>query len=681
VSNDTDNREPDRNRMNPDRRGDDRDQDLMGRQRPKSGGKNLLILLLLATGGIALYYWLSPPAAQLMTVNQFDSLLAQGQITRIVYYTDASEIEVTYKGQRDSSKPFDNKQAGQESKATMSVGEDFFKDADRMKLVKEYMNKPTPLVFQNDKRGDLKNVIFMVILPVALVFALIYFFFFRQFRGAGGVPGSVLSFGRSRAKLANKERPTVTFDDVAGIEEAKEEVREIIEFLKDPARFRRLGGRVPRGVLLVGAPGTGKTLLAKAVAGEAHVPFFSISGSDFVEMFVGVGAARVRDLFSQAKESAPCIIFLDEIDAVGRKRGYDPTSADRESNQTLNAILVEIDGFDTDDKIIVMAATNRPDMLDPALLRPGRFDREIVLDLPDIRGREQILKIHSRKVKLASDADLGRLARLTATFSGAELEAIINEAAINAAMHNKEAVTMEELEEARDKIRFGREKRSRVMSEQDREITAYHESGHAVLSKLLKGVDPLHKVGIVPRGMALGATMSIPEKDQYSVSKTSILAQITQLMGGLVAEELFCHDLTSGNQSDLKHATMLARYMVTKWGMSEKLGPIDFSDDNEPTTLAKELSGAKPYSEATAVTIDAEIRRIIGECMERAQTLVNEHKAQTEAIAKALLQYETLDAEDVELIMQGKDLGPRKQMVYNPVDGDHKPHGDGTPTI
>ena len=680
----------DKNRnYDPNRRMGERDPDFPDRQRPpKSGSKNLIIFLLIAIGAVTLYwYWTKQTAESTLDVGQFDKMLAEKRITQIVEYTDTSELEVTYRGQRDD-KNFQGKEAGQESKGILQIGEDFWKDTEGGKLtdtqrgkLRDELVSNGELKYSYNKRGDLKNVIFMVILPVALVFALIYFFFFRQFRGAGGVPGSVLSFGRSRAKLANKERPTITFDDVAGIEEAKEEVREIIEFLKDPARFRRLGGRVPRGVLVVGAPGTGKTLLAKAVAGEAHVPFFSISGSDFVEMFVGVGAARVRDLFAQAKESAPCIIFLDEIDAVGRKRGYDPTSADRESNQTLNAILVEIDGFDTDTKIIVMAATNRPDMLDPALLRPGRFDREVFLDLPDIRGREQILKVHARKVKMGQDVDLARLARLTATFSGAELAAIINEAAIHAAMHNKEAVDMAELEEARDKIRFGREKRSRVMAEEDREITAYHESGHAVLSKVIKGVDPLHKVGIVPRGMALGATMSMPEKDEYHVSKKRILAQITIALGGRVAEEVFCQDITSGAQSDLEHATKLARYMVTKWGMSERLGPVDYSEDAEHMTLAKEIAGARPYSEATAVEIDSEVRSIMTDCLAKARDLVQQHKSQAEAIAKALLQYETLDAEDVEMIMQGKDLSKRKQIVNHTVDGEHKPHAGEAPPV
>ena len=691
MSKETNNRN---RKYEPDRGPNDRDSDFPERQRPpKSGSRSLIGILLVVLGLIALYIWWSNSNAQKqLTVKQFDDLLASGGITKIVYYTDASELDVTYKGQADTTvTPKQNetpedaakrtdreaaRQAGVETTVTMNVSDELFMKQ-RTKLIEEKIGEH----YTFSKRGDLKQTLLVYILPLALLVIFFYFMVLRPFRGAGGVPGGVLSFGRSRARLANKERPTVTFDDVAGIEEAKDEVREIIEFLKDPARFRKLGGRVPRGVLLVGAPGTGKTLLAKAVAGEAHVPFFSISGSDFVEMFVGVGAARVRDLFAQAKENAPCIIFLDEIDAVGRKRGYDPTSADREGNQTLNAILVEIDGFDTDDKIIVMAATNRPDMLDPALLRPGRFDREIMLDLPDIRGREQILKIHSRKVKLAPDADLARLARLTATFSGAELEAIINEAAINAAMHNLEAVTMDELEEARDKIRFGREKRSRVMSEEDREITAYHESGHAVLSKVLKGVDPLHKVGIVPRGMALGATMSMPEKDEYHVSKNRILAQITMALGGRIAEEMFCHDITSGAQSDLEMATRLARYMVTKWGMSAKLGPVDYGEDAEHMTLAKEISGARPYSEATAVDIDEEIRRIMNECMEHARTQIEQHRTQTEAIAKALLIYETLDSGDVDLIMQGKDLSEKKQMVYNLVDGEHKPGGSAPPVI
>jgi cell division protease FtsH len=559
---------------------------------------------------------------------------------------------------------------------TMVVDEKFFEDPARKKVLEARMD--TDLVFLKSKRGEWRSILFMI-LPALLIFALIYFFFFRQFRGAGGIPGGVLSFGNSRARISGKERSKVTFDDVAGIEEAKDEVQEIVEFLKDPARFRRLGGRIPRGVLLVGAPGTGKTLLAKAIAGEAGVPFLSISGSDFVEMFVGVGASRVRDLFRQAKENSPCIIFLDEIDAVGRKRGSGLGGGHDEREQTLNAILVEMDGFETDEKIILMAATNRPDVLDPALLRPGRFDREIIIDLPDLRGREAILKVHARKVILAPDVDMAKVARLTPSFSGAELEAVINEAAIMGVMRNRDAVMMSELEDARDKIRFGREKRSRVMDERDRRITAFHESGHAILSKVLEDVDPLHKVCIIPRGRSLGATMSLPEKDEYHLLKKRVLAEITAALGGRVAEETFCDDITAGAQQDIERATKLARYMVTKWGMSDALGPIDYSEDGEHLFLGKELARARNYSESTALKIDNEVRRIVSQCMDRARSLIEAHRSQTESIAEALLLYETLDGDDVDMIMQGKDLGKKKQIVYEPVDSDDKAPQDDNP--
>ena len=643
--------------------------------RPKSGGKNLMLLLLGIGGAILVYYlFFNPATGDKLSVDDFDRMLREGRIRKIVQYVDTSEMEVFY---REVSRDVDGKALQPvEKSVVMDIPDEFLKDPERSKLIKARMG--IDLEFFTDRRGEWRSILFMI-LPAIIIFGLIYFFLFRQFRGAGGMSGGLLSFGRSRAKITGRgERPKVTFEDVAGIEEAKDEVQEIIEFLKDPARFRRLGGRLPRGVLLVGAPGTGKTLLAKAIAGEAQVPFLSISGSDFVEMFVGVGASRVRDLFRQARENSPCIIFLDEIDAVGRKRGSGLGGGHDEREQTLNAILVEMDGFDTDEKIILMAATNRPDVLDPALLRPGRFDREIVLDLPDLRGREAILKVHARRIKLAPDVDWAKVARLTPAFSGAELEAIINEAAIMGVMRDKDAVTMSELEDARDKIRFGREKRSRVMDEEDRKITAHHESGHAILSRVLEDADPLHKVCIIPRGRSLGATMSLPEKDEYHLPRKRVLAEVAVALGGRVAEEMFCDDITAGAQSDIERATKLVRYMVTKWGMSEQLGPIDYSEDDEHLFLGKELARARNYSESTAVKIDNEVRRIIKECMERARSLIEEHREQTEAIAKALLIYETLDGEDVDLIMQGGDLSEKKQVVSEPVDSEHGPSGDKT---
>lgn len=491
------------------------------------------------------------------------------------------------------------------------------------------------------------------LLPFLMVALIIYFFLIRPMRNAGG-PGGVLSFGRSRATLYTKEnRTNVTFADVAGVDEAKDEVGELIAFLKNPSQFSRLGGRIPRGVLLVGPPGAGKTLLAKAIAGEAEVPFFSISGSDFVEMFVGVGASRVRDLFKQAKDSSPCILFLDEIDAVGRKRGSGMGGGHDEREQTLNAILVEMDGFDTDEGIIVIAATNRPDVLDPALLRPGRFDREIVLDLPDYKGREEVLRVHSRKVKLSPKVDLGVLARSTPTFSGADLAALINEAAIIAVMKKRDAIEMEDLEEARDKIRFGRQKKSRVMQEDDRKITAYHEGGHALVSCLIPEAEKLHKVTIIPRGMALGLTMQLPDRDRYTMGRKRVLADISVAYGGRLAEKLFCADISTGAQNDIKHATQLARYMVTEWGMSDKVGPVNYSEREGSVFLGQDWGGDKFHSQETAREIDQEVRNILNECYERAEKLIDSHRTELEKIGQALLKYETLSGAEVESLIQG----------------------------
>jgi cell division protease FtsH len=506
------------------------------------------------------------------------------------------------------------------------------------------------------------------LIPWLLLAALIWFFLFRQFRAPGG-PGGVLSFGRSRARVASKDQHRVTFDDVAGINEAKEEVLEIIEFLKDPSKFQRLGGRMPRGVLLVGPPGTGKTLLAKAIAGEADVPFFSISGSDFVEMFVGVGASRVRDLFRQAKESSPCIIFLDEIDAVGRRRGSGLGGGHDEREQTLNAILVEMDGFDTDEGVIVLAATNRPDVLDPALLRPGRFDREIVIDAPDVKGREEILRVHARRVKLARPDDLQIVARSTPSFSGADLEAVINESALIAVMKKKDAVELEDLEEARDKVKWGRQKRSKVMDEADKRITAYHESGHALVAALLPEVEPLHKVTIIPRGVALGATMQLPERDRYHMQKRYCLGQLTVLFGGRAAEEAFCNDISAGARGDIKQATELARMMICEWGMSEALGPISYSEAEETLFLGREITRTRNHSEQTAQSIDREVQVLLASCLERSRQMIRDHRDACERIAQALLRLEVLSGTDVESLMNGTDpaaLRPEPSLSSRP---------------
>lgn len=504
--------------------------------------------------------------------------------------------------------------------------------------------------------NDLWSGLLFTMVPWLFVMGLFLFFIMRQMRAAGG-GGGIMSFGRSKVKMITPDQAKITFDMVAGVEEAKEEVTEIIHFLKDPKRFSRLGGRVPRGVLLVGPPGTGKTLLAKAIAGEANVPFFAISGSDFVEMFVGVGASRVRDLFKQARENAPCVIFLDEIDAVGRKRGAGLGGGHDEREQTLNAILVEMDGFETDAGVIMIAATNRPDVLDAALMRPGRFDRQIVLDLPDVRGREAILLVHSQKVKMSPDVDLSVVARSTPMFSGAELEALINEAALIATLKDKDQIELDDLEEARDKVRFGRQKRSRVMEEEDRRVTAYHEAGHALVAEKLPGeVEPVHKVTIIPRGMALGATMQLPQKDKYHQRRRELEGMLAMLYGGRVAEEIFCDDISGGASNDIERATEIARAMVCSLGMSEALGPMALGESRSEVFLGDELMRNKNYSEATSEAIDAEVRRILDVAYDRAKTLIAGHRDEMERITQALMRYETISGDDVRAIMAGASV-------------------------
>ncbi len=500
--------------------------------------------------------------------------------------------------------------------------------------------------------------------PWILIFG-VFLLFLRQMRNQGSGAG-VMSFGRSRAQRYVKEDNThVTFDDVAGAQEAKDEVSEVVEFLKNPGRFTRIGGRIPRGVLLVGPPGCGKTLLAKAIAGEAEVPFFSISGSDFVEMFVGVGASRVRDLFKQARETSPCIIFLDEIDAVGRRRGSGMGGGHDEREQTLNAILVEMDGFGTDDGIIVVAATNRPDVLDPALLRPGRFDREVTIDLPDMHGREAILRIHLKKVKLSDDVDAVALARSTPGYSGADLAAIVNEAAIMAVLDDKEVIEMPHLEEAAAKVRFGRRKTSLKMEEEDLRITAYHEAGHTIVASKILEVDIPHKVTIVPRGRALGATMMFPEKESYHMQQRRLLGQIATAFGGRVAEDIFVGDISAGAADDIRRATELARAMVSELGMSKLVGPINYAERHGSDFLGAELLGGKWHSEATAHVIDKEIERILREAYDRAYQIVEDEREAVERLAKALLLYETLDSEEIKsLIEKGtrpEDLRPEQE--------------------
>jgi len=503
-------------------------------------------------------------------------------------------------------------------------------------------------------RTWLINLIGML-LPIALLIGFFYFMFARNMKGGGG--GMLMSFGRSKHRLHGKDKVQVTFNDVAGVEEAKDEVSEIIEFLKNPKKFQRLGGRIPRGVLLVGPPGCGKTLMAKAIAGEADVPFFSISGSDFVEMFVGVGASRVRDLFKQAKDNSPCIIFLDEVDAIGRKRGAGFAGGGHdEREQTLNAILVEMDGFDTNDQVIVIAATNRGDILDNALTRPGRFDRQIFVPFPDLKGRADILKVHIKKVKISPDADIERLARGTPMFSGADLAAIINEAALAATMANKDSIETSDLEEARDKVRWGRARRSRVIDKKEREITAYHEAGHTLVQSMLDEADPLHKVSIIPRGPMGGATFALPEKDRTIFTKRYCMALMQVCFGGRIAEELFCDDISSGAQSDIQQATKIAKQMVKVWGMSDSLGLIGYVPDSEQENMMYAMTGSNTYSEKTSESIDNEIKKITDLAYDQAKQLIETNKDKLENVAQALLKYETLDAKDVEQILKGQVL-------------------------
>jgi len=516
--------------------------------------------------------------------------------------------------------------------------------------------------------------------PILIIIAL-FFFFMRQMQGGGaGGKGGPMSFGKSKAKLLGEDQIKVTFADVAGVDEAKEDVQELVEFLREPDKFQRLGGRIPRGILMVGQPGTGKTLLAKAIAGEAKVPFFSISGSDFVEMFVGVGASRVRDMFDQAKKAAPCIIFIDEIDAVGRHRGAGLGGGHDEREQTLNQLLVEMDGFEANDGIIVIAATNRPDVLDPALLRPGRFDRQVVVGLPDIRGREQILKVHMRKVPIDDRVKANVIARGTPGFSGADLANLVNEAALFAARANRRLVTMEEFEKAKDKIMMGTERKSMVMSDKEKLNTAYHEAGHAIVGRLVPEHDPVYKVSIIPRGRALGVTMFLPEEDRYSISKTHILSQICSLYGGRIAEEMTLgkEGVTTGASNDIQRATELARNMVTKWGLSEEMGPLMYTEDDGEVFLGRSAgTQSKSVSDDTAESIDREIRKIIDSCYERAKEMLEKNRDKLELMKDALLEYETIDVEQINDIMQGKK--PRPPADWSDRDQNSSGQGSVTP--
>ncbi|TAJ83043.1 MAG: ATP-dependent metallopeptidase FtsH/Yme1/Tma family protein [Gallionellaceae bacterium] len=608
-------------------------------------------------------------ALVLMTVfNQFNSRQqssAQAQLDYSQFLEEVKQghiVKVTIEGRTLKAVTNDGK------RITSYAPSDLWMVSDLLKNGVKIEAKP-------EEEQSFLMSIFVSWFPMLLLIG-VWVFFMRQMQGGKG--GGAFSFGKSKARLLDDAKERVTFADVAGCDEAKEEVSELVDFLRDPSKFQNLGGRIPRGVLMVGSPGTGKTLLAKAIAGEAKVPFFSISGSDFVEMFVGVGAARVRDMFEQAKKNSPCIIFIDEIDAVGRQRGAGLGGGNDEREQTLNAMLVEMDGFEGSSGVIVIAATNRPDVLDPALLRPGRFDRQVVVPLPDIRGREQILKVHMRKVPVGADVKADILARGTPGMSGADLANLVNEAALFAARRSKRFVDMDDFESAKDKIMMGAERRTMVMPEEERRNTAYHESGHAVVARLLPKTDPVHKVTIIPRGRALGLTMQLPTEDRYSMDKDRILSTIAVLFGGRIAEEIFMHQMTTGASNDFERATDMARKMVTQWGMSEALGTMVYAENEGEVFLGRSVTTHKNISEATMQKVDAEIRRIIDQQYGLARNLIEANRDKIEAMTKALLEWETIDAEQIDDIMSGKP--PREPKPSGNAAANSQPPQDPTPT-
>ena len=584
----------------------------------------------------------------------------QGEVT-----TWPDFVKKVKNGEIDSAKPLELIRKQESSEETLIA----YKKTDAAEGTNKKIEVSVNVEFQKEELSELlsnngltytpkfesntMSAVLITLLPILLILLILYFFFRQQMKMAGR---GAMSFGKSKAKMLNMDTKKVTFKDVAGVNEAKEEVSELVEYLKDPKKFQRLGGQIPKGVLMVGAPGTGKTLLARAIAGEADVPFFSISGSDFVEMFVGVGASRVRDMFEQGKKHAPCLIFIDEIDAVGRHRGHGLGGGHDEREQTLNALLVEMDGFETQEGVIIIAATNRPDVLDPALLRPGRFDREVTVGLPDVRGRHAILKVHAKKVKMSEGVDLEIIARGTPGYSGAELANVINEAALMAASKGLKAITLLELEEARDKVRWGKERRSLALSEKEKENTAYHEAGHAILNELLDHTDPLHKVTIIPRGPALGVTMFLPEEDKYTQRKFEMLDHLVVAMGGRVAEEIVFGDVTNGAGGDIKMATDIARKMVCQWGMSDDLGMVEYGDHQEHKFLARDMTATRSYSEDTAQKIDSEVKRLIDTAYNKAREMLLSHREELDLIAHALLEYETLDASHIIDLMDDGEM-------------------------
>ena len=615
----------------------DNPQDPQGKRRPPVPMRALLAWFLLMALLITVYQLATQHAAKQTSLPynpDFLNLLQDGRINK-------AEVVMEVTGQNFIRGELKDLDPATGKPTTFRVEAPITEN-----LVEKLTDAKVPFEFK--PQNPLLWQILSSTVPFLLVFALIYFLFYRNM--ASGARGA-FSFGKSRARLLNRDNNKITFKDVAGADEAREEVQEIIEFLRDPKKFQRLGGRIPKGVLLVGPPGTGKTLIAKAIAGEAQVPFFSISGSDFVEMFVGVGASRVRDMFEQGKKSAPCIIFIDEIDAVGRSRFSGIGGGHDEREQTLNALLVEMDGFDTQEGVIIIAATNRPDVLDQALLRPGRFDRQIVVDLPNLEGREAILKIHARKVKLDAAVQLRNIARGTPGFSGADLANLMNEAALLAARRGADAIVEKDLEEARDKVRWGRERRSRVLDDKEKRMTACHEAGHAIVLALTEGTEPLHKVTIIPRGQALGATIQLPEKDKYTEGRKQLLGMIVGTMGGRVAEQLCYGEITTGAASDIKQATHVARMMVTEWGMSDLLGFQHFGNREELLFLGREVSRTNEMSEDTARKIDAEVKRILDECYQKAVDILTANRAKLELLTDVLVERESLDGRDVDDVL------------------------------
>lgn len=600
-------------------------------------GKNLLLWLVIGLTMMSLFNMFSTPVgkSQPMSYTAFMDKVDQGQVDMVTIQDH--NLAGQYRDMQGNTKTFE-----------VTIPDD-------PTLVQKLIAQHVEVEVKQPQEVPFLLSVLISWFPMLLLIA-VWVFFMRQMQGGG--KGGALSFGKSRAKLLTQNTNRVTFDDVAGCDEAKMEVTEIIEFLRDPSKFTRLGGKIPKGVLLVGPPGTGKTLLARAIAGEADVPFFSISGSDFVEMFVGVGASRVRDMFEQAKKSSPCIVFVDEIDAMGRHRGAGIGGGNDEREQTLNQMLVEMDGFEANEGVILVAATNRPDVLDPALLRPGRFDRQVVVPRPDLNGRVQILNVHMKKVPLSTNVDVKVIARGTPGFSGADLANLVNEAALNAARLNRDKVTAADFDEAKDKVMMGTERRSIAMTEEEKTMTAYHEAGHALVSVHSPASDPIHKMTIIPRGQALGMVMRLPEKDEYSISREKMYANLAIAMGGRVAEEvIFGYDkVTSGASGDIQMATNLARNMVTKWGLSDKLGPLLYADNEQEVFLGHSVTQTKNVSDDTARLIDAEIKRFVDEGYNKAQKVINEHLDSLHTLAKALLEYETLSGDEIKDVLAGKPL-------------------------